>query len=535
MAVELYRWQKECLKVWKENNHRGIINVITGAGKTVFAMACIQSVLDDMSREKDTPVPYEDLPLRVMIIVPTIPLALQWGTVLRRWFPKLTHGSKSLGYYYGEVKSSPDCRFMVYVINSARYSLARHAHHALKAGNRVLLIADECHHYGSEENRKVFDFIRENPDHGGRLYTIGLSATPQNVNFESVLVPALGPQIYEYSFHEALRDKNITPFALLQVGVTFTPEENAEYQRVSRIIRNLWLNLVDLYPELSSMDPPRIQQFLRNLITRKGEGYESADQYLNNIFIRAGITRMAEARTTCALDLCRRMPLSSRILVFCERIDQAEKLTERFQEFYGSSVQCYHSKIDREQRARILSAFREGEIHIIVCCHALDEGLDVPDASIGIVMASTSTSRQRIQRLGRILRKSEGKPLATLYYIYVRNSTDPPVYLSKNSPARISDIRFLMEEKNYIHDAYENLAHRVFEEMVVSPNTNAEQIQEVRVCIDEGLLLPDWMLDPADYAPIIQRTQGRHMKNYWIIMKKIAVKAQERAAMREEQ
>ena len=117
MAVELYRWQKECLKVWKENNHRGIINVITGAGKTVFAMACIQSVLDDMSREKDTPVPYEDLPLRVMIIVPTIPLALQWGTVLRRWFPKLTHGSKSLGYYYGEVKSSPDCRFMVYVIN----------------------------------------------------------------------------------------------------------------------------------------------------------------------------------------------------------------------------------------------------------------------------------------------------------------------------------------------------------------------------------------------------------------------------------
>ena len=96
-------------------------------------------------------------------------------------------------------------------------------------------------------------------------------------------------------------------------------------------------------------------------------------------------------------------------------------------------------------------------------------------------------------------------------------------------------IRFLMEEKNYIHDAYENLAHRVFEEMVVSPNTNAEQIQEVRVCIDEGLLLPDWMLDPADYAPIIQRTQDRHMKNYWIIMKKIAVKAQERSAMREEQ
>ena len=355
---------------------------------------------------------------------------------------------------------------------------------------------------------------------------MGLSATPQNVNFESVLGPALGPQIYEYSFHEALRDKNITPFALLQVSVTFTPEENSQYQRLSQSIRNLWLSLIDLYPELSTFDPPRVQQFLRGIIARKEEGFEIADQYLRNLFMRAGITRTAEARTSCAIDLCGRLPLSSRILVFCERIDQAEKLTKRFQEIYGATVRCYHSKIDRTERARILSAFRDGEIHILVCCHALDEGLDVPDASIGIVMASTSTTRQRIQRLGRILRKSEGKPLATLYYIFVRNSSDSPIYLSKSSPARISDIRFLMEEKNYIHDQYEVLAQRVLEELVLSPRTNAEQIQEVRRCIDEGLLLPDWMLDLTEYAPIIRQTQSRHLRNYWIIMKKIAEQAQ---------
>ena len=396
MDIELYEWQMDCLKAWENNGHTGIINVITGAGKTVFAMAGIQKVFKMLSTLGDEPKPYETVPLQVLIVVPTIPLASQWGSVLREWFPQLTHGPGSLGFFYGAQKSRSDCRFMIYVIKSARYALARHAHQAIKQGKRVLLIADECHHYTSSENRKIFDFINVLHDRNESLYTMGLSATPQNNNYESVLVPALGPQIFEYSFKEALRDKRITPFALLQIAVSFTAEENARYQDLSRKIYNSWMELLKQYPELKEMELARIQQFLYRLIDQKDKGWETADQYMRFVFMRSGITRTAKARIQCAIDLSKRLPQKERILVFCERIDQAEKVYYEFRKSFGNTVNRYHSKIDKEERKRILRAFKENEIRILISCRALDEGLDVPDASIGLVLASTSTVRQRI-------------------------------------------------------------------------------------------------------------------------------------------
>lgn len=526
MDIELYRWQRECLDVWEANGRTGIINVITGAGKTVFAMAGIQNVFNMMSRLGDEPIPYESVPLQVMIVVPTVPLATQWGSVLRRWFPQLTRGVNSLGFYYGAQKSKSECRFMVYVINSARYALARHAHQAIEQGKRVLLIADECHHYASPENRKIFDFITMLPDRRNCLYTMGLSATPQNINYEAVLVPALGPQIFEYSFKEALRDNRITPFALLQIAVTFTAEENAQYQDYSNRILRLWTNLVQVYPEMKGMDFPRIQQFLYGIIDRKEDRWEEADTYLRLLFLRAGITRTAKARISCAIDLSRRLPGNVRILVFCERIEQADKVYEAFRVDFGKAVNRYHSRMDKTERQRVLNAFKDGEIRILISCRALDEGLDVPDASIGIVLASTSTARQRIQRLGRILRKSEEKPLAALYYIYVRGSGDLTQYLPESGPAQITNLRYLLDENTYIHEKYETLAVLVLDDRIAAGATE-EQVTEIRQCIDEGLLLSDWMMKPSEYAPIIAGAKGKHARNYWLVMKKIAEKADE--------
>lgn len=84
----------------------------------------------------------------------------------------------------------------------------------------------------------------------------------------------------------------------------------------------------------------------------------------------------------------------------------------------------YHSKMKLRLRAEVLSAYRQGEIDVLITCRALDEGFNVPETEIGIIAASTATRRQRIQRLGRVLRPVKGKTSAVIYSLV---ATDPEV------------------------------------------------------------------------------------------------------------
>lgn len=87
----------------------------------------------------------------------------------------------------------------------------------------------------------------------------------------------------------------------------------------------------------------------------------------------------------------------------------------------GFSVGIYHSQIYGPIRRETLYRYRKGMLRILISCRALDEGVDIPDANVAIIAAYTSSLRQRIQRLGRVLRKHSGKDFATIYTLY---STD---------------------------------------------------------------------------------------------------------------
>jgi len=145
MDMELLSWQVECLKQWETHLFRGIVNAVTGSGKTILALSAVKM----LSEAED------DRPLRVKIVVPKVFLLHQWRNAISGF---LDVPRESIGFFSGAQKTSAPCKFMIYVINSARYTLARHIVRDIESGDRVLLIADECHHYGSEENSKIFDF-----------------------------------------------------------------------------------------------------------------------------------------------------------------------------------------------------------------------------------------------------------------------------------------------------------------------------------------------------------------------------------------
>ena len=152
MTTKLYKWQEECVKRWLANNGRGIVQAVTGSGKTLLAL----TAMEHLDRKLDGK-------LHVKIVVPTSTLMRQWRQALLKYLSAAHSDSTAaepdntilqdadkirnmIGLRGGGSKSSPEHKYMIYVINSARYELARQILTELKNGKYVLLIADECHH-----------------------------------------------------------------------------------------------------------------------------------------------------------------------------------------------------------------------------------------------------------------------------------------------------------------------------------------------------------------------------------------------------
>ncbi len=74
-----------------------------------------------------------------------------------------------------------------------------------------------------------------------------------------------------------------------------------------------------------------------------------------------------------------------------------------------------------KERKKMLEAFRSGSVDVLVTSKVLNEGVDVPEASIGVVISGSGAVREHVQRLGRILRHQEGKR-ATLYEVVSKDT-----------------------------------------------------------------------------------------------------------------
>ena len=109
--------------------------------------------------------------------------------------------------------------------------------------------------------------------------------------------------------------------------------------------------------------------------------------------------------------------LKRKKIIFCESIKQAEEIQEECKSNDLDTL-IYHSKMKRSDRISVLNSFQSNYYHTLIGCKALDEGFDVPDIDFGIIVSQSKTSSQRIQRLGRTIRKSKGKDKPIIYTLY---------------------------------------------------------------------------------------------------------------------
>jgi superfamily II DNA or RNA helicase len=361
-GFSLRAWQKEALGLWKVAGNKGIVEVVTGGGKTIFALSCIQEIAAETT----------------LVIVPTIALLDQWWEEAASFFG-VSLEDINVVTAAGRVRTG--------TINLAVLNTAS----KLNLGKRkdaYFLIVDECHKAASQKFRTALD--------GAPVATLGLSATPErpyDEGLEEVLIPKLGQIIYRYTYKDALRDKVIVPFELKNIVFELEPDRQAEYDKLTKSIGRA--------------------------ISRSGMDDERTIALLLR---RARVMNLSLNRIRLALRLVLAHK-GSRTIVFHEDIEACNVIQEVLGEAKLRSG-VYHSKIKLRQRVEILSAYRRGDLDVLITCRALDEGFNVPETEIGIIAASTATRRQRIQRLGRVLRPVKGKDRAVVYSLV---ATEPEI------------------------------------------------------------------------------------------------------------
>ncbi len=410
-GVTLFAWQSECLPLWLEHG-RGTIKVATGGGKTLFALAAAQALQN------------QDMPdLRVVVVVPTIPLMLQWVDELRKGnLPDSAIGLMGGGH---ELPLADQVRVLVCVLASARERLPKFVRDA-DFSHRLLLIVDECHRANAEQAVRIFE--------AKPRYTLGLSATPEDMEYnpsmptghayaQSPVGQALGPIIYEYALRQCHEDGLLTSFELWHVGLPLSSSETLEHLRLSREIADLRIALERHYRSSKSR--------LGFLAWCQVQTRNSTDalRFIQLASSRKRLLYRARARVEVTLGILREQMVDtdSRAILFHESIDEVEEI---FLAAVSAQIPAVleHSELPAYVRREGIEAFRSGAARVVVSAKSLVEGFNVPSADVGIIIASSASVRQRIQSLGRLLRRKKDGRTARVYILYVHRTEDEAIY-----------------------------------------------------------------------------------------------------------
>ena len=414
-GLQLYAWQQECLPLWLQEG-RGTVKVATGGGKTLFALAAAQALQN--GREPD---------LRLVIVVPTIPLMFQWREELRQGnLPDAAIGMMGGGQ---DLPPLAGLRVLICVLNSARERLPTLARRA-DWPRRMLLVVDECHRSGAARASRIFETQPR--------YTLGLSATPEQdldagevprdeAYNQSIVGSALGPIIFEFALRESLDAGLLTPFEVWHLGLSLESDEAAQHASLSRDISDLRRTLQVRHRRSRSR-----QGFLawcQTQVSRRGPVAGDAERFIGLANRRKRLLYRARSRTATVLDILSesRTDPESQAIVFHESIEEIERL---FLQATGRGIPAVleHSRLPDGLRSDSIEAFRTGVARVIISARSLVEGFNVPSADLGIIAASSSSVRQRIQSLGRMLRRKPGGRAARVIVLYVRNTEDEAIY-----------------------------------------------------------------------------------------------------------
>jgi superfamily II DNA or RNA helicase len=363
-SLPALRWyQRDALSAWRDAGDRGVVALPTGAGKTLVAVAAMAA-----------------LSVSTLILVPTRILLDQWLRVLDATWP---YPAGRLGD--GEYRVAP--------ITVATYASA--VTWAPRIGDRFgLVIVDEAHHVGAWCPREILEMLVA----PSRL---GLTATPSD---SSHVARHIGPLVYNLGIEDLVGDA-LAHFTLEPVPITLTPDERIRYNELRG-------EFARFYARQARAVPGILWREFVHLARKSEQGRDAMAAWRAS---RALIAYPAGKRAAVRDILDRHR--ADRTLVFTADNATAYAIAR---ELLVMPITC---DIGRAERTVALERFRSGETPVLVSAQVLDEGFDLPEAEVAIVVGGTSSTRRHVQRIGRLLRPQPGKR-AVVYELVVEQTSE---------------------------------------------------------------------------------------------------------------
>ncbi len=361
--IELRDYQRNALDRWITDK-TGVLVMPTGSGKTYIGIKAIDEINSS-----------------TFIVVPTLDLVDQWKNELKTF-------NVDIGEYTGREKELKSITVSTY---DSAYNNAENIGNKFK-----FLIFDEVHHLPSEGYSHIAEFFVS-------PYRMGLTATfERQDNKHEKLSELLGGKVYEIETQD-LTGEYLSEYDIERIYVDLKPGEKHEYEKNLDVFKN--------YLKSTNIQMRGSEDF-QKIVMRSGND----PQAWKAIRARNKARKIAYSSESKLEELSKLLNrhINDRIIIFTRYNDIVYKVSDRF------FIPNITHKTDKQDRKKILKKFKNDDYSAIVSSQVLDEGVNVPDANVGIILSGTGSNREYRQRLGRILRPSG--EVAKLYEV-VSNET----------------------------------------------------------------------------------------------------------------
>ena len=358
--------QQQALAAWRLTR-RGLVVMPTGTGKTEVALAAMA-----------------EASLATLVVAPVRDLMYQWH---RRIAAGLEYDAGIIG----------DSLFRVRPVSVTTYDSA--CIHMERLGNQFgLIVFDECHHLPGEVRR---DAARMS----AAPLRLGLTATPERSDGRHAdLGQLIGPVVYEMPLAQA-RGQTLAEYDVVRIPVNLSPEERLRYDELSRVVRSYLIQRRKDNPSYGWQD-----------LCAETSKTPEARLAIRAYFAKMSIEDRAEEKLRVLEDLFR-LHAGQACLVFAGSNAMARDVSRRF------LIPCLLNHCGKKERLEVLQGLSDGTYPALVANQVLDEGVDLPEVKVAVVIGGTASSRQAKQRLGRVLRK-RGGARAVLYEIVCTDTNE---------------------------------------------------------------------------------------------------------------
>ena len=361
-------YQREAVDAWSKARGRGVVVLPTGAGKTHVAVMAI-----------------EEKKRSALVVAPTLDLVRQWYDLL----------SATFGIDVGVVGGGD---YSIAPLTVTTYDSA-HIHMERFGAEFGLVVFDECHHLPSEAYATAARACMA-------PYRLGLTATPERTDGREAMLDALvGPQVYRRDIVE-LTGTYLSEYETERVEVDLSDEERQEYEEQ----RGVYIDFVRSHG-IRMSDPRGWGDFVMQS-SRNAEGRAAMAAYRR----QRELAFTAPAKLTY-LEHLLSIHARDRAIVFSQDNATAYGVSRRF------LLPCITHQTKVKERSAILRGLSSGTYNAVVTSRVLNEGVDVPDANVAVVLSGSGSVREHVQRLGRVLRRREGKR-AVLYELVTRGTVE---------------------------------------------------------------------------------------------------------------